>query len=147
MGIWGSKTLPTVLLMTAWLLLWGGIGPLFAASQIELTADERQWLAEHPEIILAPDPAFPPVEFFDEQGRYRGIAADVIALIESRLDIRFTVVQLHDWPQILQQARQGKVDVLGAIAKTPQRDEYLLFTEPFLRFPGVIVVQKGLAPI
>lgn len=145
MGKWGSKTLPIVFLGTVWLLLWGLSASLSAATQIELTADERQWLADHPEIVLAPDPSFPPVEFFDEQGRYRGIAADIIALIESRLDIRFTVVQLPDWPQILQQTRQGKVDLLGAIVKTPQRDKYLLFTEPFLTFPGVIVVQKGVS--
>src|SRR6266496_1610646 len=68
-----------------------GGGPDAAAT---LTAEERAWLAAHPVIRLAPHPDYAPVEFFDEQGRYRGITADYFALFEQRLGMRFEVVRL-----------------------------------------------------
>lgn len=45
-----------------------------------LNVSERTWLKAHPVIRLAPDPNFPPVEYFDKDGTYRGITADYVAL-------------------------------------------------------------------
>ena len=50
-----------------------------------LTGQEMQWLADHPQIILAPGPGFPPIEHIDADGRYDGIACDYIRLIERKL--------------------------------------------------------------
>lgn len=110
--------------------------------KVVLTEAETAWLAEHPTILLAPDPDFAPVEFFDHHGRYQGIAADFIALMEQRLGITFKRVQRDNWPQILDGMRSRQLDMLGAVAATPQRREYLLFTEPFLQFPGVIIAPQ-----
>ena len=55
---------------------------------IPLTDEEQAWLAENQRIRIAPAPNFPPVEFFDEEGVYRGIAADYVNLLESRLGIQ-----------------------------------------------------------
>ncbi len=41
-----------------------------------MSEEESEWLVAHPVIRLAPDPDFPPIEYFDENGEYRGIAAD-----------------------------------------------------------------------
>ena len=35
-----------------------------------LTAEERQWLDDHPVIRLAPTPDYRPGEWFDDQGNY-----------------------------------------------------------------------------
>jgi len=110
-----------------------------------LTTEERAWLKAHPVITLAPDPDFPPSEFFDANGRYTGIAADYVALVQQRLGIRFRIVKLRSWADVLKKARQREVDVLAAVTKTPERSEYLLFTRPYLAFPAVIVTRKGFA--
>ena len=36
-----------------------------------LSAVEKEWLAHHKEIRIAPDPNFPPIEYFDTSGVYR----------------------------------------------------------------------------
>ena len=42
-----------------------------------LTAVEKQWLdARKDSLVLAPDPNWPPFEYFDETGKYRGLVAD-----------------------------------------------------------------------
>jgi len=109
---------------------------LFAA---ELTSEEQTWLKNHPVIRIAPDPEFPPIEWIDEDGTYRGITSEFMKLIEDQLGITFQVVRCKDWDEVLQKARDRKVDLLPAAAQTPERAEYMLFSEPHMAFPGVII--------
>jgi len=88
-----------------------------------LTAQEREWLNAHPVIRIAPDPYFPPIEFFDGAAQYRGIGADYVARMERMLGIRFDVIRCKDWAEVLKKARNREVDALPAAAQTPQRSE------------------------
>lgn len=110
---------------------------------LNLTEEEQQWLQKHPVIHIAPDPDFAPFEWFSQDGTYQGMAADYVRLIEQRLNIQFRVVHADDWSKIMGLARAREVDVLPAVAKSPQREKYLLFTEPHISAKGVIVTSKG----
>lgn len=54
-----------------------------AAQAFTLTQDEQAWLAAHPTLRMGVDATWPPFEYRDEHGRYMGLAADYIALIEN----------------------------------------------------------------
>ena len=110
---------------------------------INLTTEEQQWLKAHPEIRIAPDPDFEPFEWFTLDGAYKGMAADYLRLVEQRLGIKFTLVHNKDWPQVMDMARARQVDVLPALARSPQREQYLLFTTPYISAKGVIVTGKS----
>lgn len=58
-------------------------GSLTTLAQVPdpLLPAERAWLAAHPHIRVASDPDYPPVEFFDDQGLYRGTAAETLMLL------------------------------------------------------------------
>jgi len=105
------------------------------------TAEELAWLAEHPVVRLAPDPDFPPIEQLDKNGVYQGIAADFIALLDKKLPLKFEIVQLENWTEVIQAAKDRRIDMFGAAVPTPDRLEYMLFTEPFVEFPSVVLVQ------
>ncbi len=131
------------------LVLWTGLAAIRCSTdtrsgEIRLTAEEQAWLAEHPVIRLAPDPDFPPVEFFDEKGTYRGIAADLVALVEKKLPIRFEIVHLKNWDEVLRQGRNRQIDMFGAAVPTPERLQYMRFTRPFVTFPAVILVRDNM---
>jgi PAS domain S-box-containing protein len=106
-----------------------------------LTTEERDWLKAHPVIRLAPDPDFPPVESFDKSGNYTGIAADHIALIEKKLGIRFTIIRLNNWDEIISKAKNRQIDMFAA-TKNPRRSEYLLFTRSFIELPAAIIARE-----
>jgi PAS domain S-box-containing protein len=110
-----------------------------------LSVQERDWLAAHPVITIAPDPDYPPIEYFDENMQYRGIAADYVALLEEKLDFRFRITHVQSWDEILEKARNRRIDMFGAATDTPQRSEYMLFTRPFVEFPSVIIVRKNVS--
>ena len=111
-------------------------------STLGLTSAEKEWLAQHPVISVAPDPDFPPIEWFDKNGKFTGIAADYVALVQKQPGITFKIVRYGSWDEILTKARNKEVDMLSAAAQTPQRSEYLLFSAPHVVMPGVIITRK-----
>lgn len=107
-----------------------------------LTIEERAWLVAHPELRLSPDPAYQPVEFFDEQGIYRGISAEYIALIEQRLGFRFQIVD-RSKEQAAFAAGGFRIDTMPTCAPTPNRQKNWLFTTPYLEFPTYLITRKS----
>lgn len=109
---------------------------------LSLTEQEHEWIKRHPVILAAPDPDFPPVEYFNDQGVYSGLAADYIKIIERETGIHFKIIQLPNWAHVLNKARNKKIDLVTVAAETPQRAEYLAFTKPFFVLPTVIIVRQ-----
>jgi PAS domain S-box-containing protein len=106
-----------------------------------LTAEERAWLTAHPVIRFAPDPDFPPTEYFDENGTYSGMTADYLALLEKNLGVRFKIIRLRNWDEVISQAKSKNIDVFTA-TETPQRTRFALFTDPYLELPAAIIVRE-----
>ena len=110
---------------------------------VALTKEEKSWIAEHPVIRLTPDPLFPPFEYFDEDGKFSGIGADFVALLEKKLGLRFKIVRVKDWKDSVARTKRQENDVWSVVAKTPERSEYMLFTKPYIESPAIIVVPSG----
>ncbi len=110
------------------------------SAEVVLSAEERQWLTEHPVIRLSPDPAFAPIEEINANGEYVGMAADYMDLIEKKINFKFTIVGYPTWKQVVEETKQKNVDVLAAVTQSTQREEYLNFTTPHIKLPGMIIV-------
>lgn len=112
-----------------------------------LNETESSWLSAHrDELVFAPDPAYAPFEFFDSKtSTTRGLAHDYIKAIESKIGFEFKRVKAASFKEILDMAKEKKVAVVNAATETPQRKEYLLFTEPILEIKNVILVKKNFA--
>ncbi|MES9879486.1 MAG: diguanylate cyclase [Sedimenticola sp.] len=111
-------------------------------SKALFTQQEQTWLKEHPTIRIAPDPDFPPIEYFDASGAYRGLAADYVRLLEEKIGIRFEIVHLENWGQAIAQARSRKIDMWAAASPTASRLEYMSFTKPMIDVPAVIMTRR-----
>ena len=111
------------------------------AGALTLTDEEQAWLSAHPQLRLGVDAAWPPFEYRDQEGRYQGLAADYIALIEDRLGVTVEPVSSTNWTQVLDHARHNDLEVLPGIMSTPERQGYLSFTRPYLDFPIVILAR------
>ncbi|MBD8149362.1 EAL domain-containing protein [Pseudomonas fluorescens] len=128
--------LPTVILLS--LLTWTA-----TAGAMTLTDDECSWLTDHQELRLGVDASWPPFEYRDENGRYQGLAADYVRLIQDRLGVRVKLVEPVNWTTLLEQARNNQLDLLPGVMSTPERQSFLAFTRPYLDFPIVILAHEG----
>ena len=115
---------------------------LAASDTIKWTPEELAFIKAHPSIRLGVDPEFIPYEFFDVDGTYKGIARDYIDLISQKTGITMTAEKGLTWPEAYDLAAQKKLDVLPCIAKTPEREQYFLFSEPYFTFERVIFVNE-----
>jgi polar amino acid transport system substrate-binding protein len=106
-----------------------------------LTPDEKKWLDAHRQIRLGVEPAWPPFEYIDDAGVYQGIASDVVRILNQQLQIDMAPVAGLTWSEVMQGIKAGKIDVLPCAVKTPERSKYLLFTQPYLKFPMVILTR------
>lgn len=128
--------LPAIVLLC--LAYW--MPPAFA---LTLSEDERAWLTAHPELRLGIDASWPPFAFRDDRGNLQGLTAAYAELIEERLGVRLRAIEPSNWDAILEQARAGQVDLLPSIMSTPERQQYLAFTRPYLNFPIIILARDG----
>ncbi len=112
--------------------------------QDPLTTEQRRWLTAHDgKIRMAPIPYWEPMEIFDENGNYSGLVAEFIKLLEKKLKFKLNLVHENSWEEILNKAQAGEIDVLSAAKSTPERDLYLVWTEPYLDIPNVIITRKS----
>ncbi len=108
----------------------------------DLTTEERLWLkANSGKITLAPSPDWEPLEFFDENGRYTGLVADYIYLIEKKLEFKFKIVRNDTWKDLLDLARMGTVDVISAGQATLERRKFLNWSPPYINLKNTIIVR------
>lgn len=112
------------------------------AHNLQLTLIEKLWLKNNPVIHIAFDSGFPPFEWKNNQGSYQGISVDIISLIEKQLNIKFKQLEYDTWSQMIEAFKQGKIDVLPAIAKNTRRQKFILFTRPHISIPGVIISSR-----
>lgn len=102
---------------------------------LHLTAEERNWLETNPEIRVALDPDWAPVEYRGETGEYSGISLDYLAKLEQRLGVDFRIMEGLSWQQGVDALKSRQADMFASVARTPQREEYLRFTHPYLEMP------------
>lgn len=134
------KDIRTVL--TSLLLLFCFFSGAFA-SQVEFTQAESEFIKEHPVIHLGVDPQFVPYEFFDTDGQYKGIAADYIKLISERTGLIIEIEHNLTWTEAYEKAVERKLDALPCVSKTPEREQYFLYSKPYYSFQRVVVVKEN----
>ncbi len=113
------------------------------AGALTLTEDEQAWLSAHPQLRLGVDASWPPFEFRDQEGLYQGLAADYINVIQERLGVTLKPTEPKNWSEVLELARNNQLDLLPGVMSTPERQNYLSFTRPYLDFPIVILAHEG----
>lgn len=107
-----------------------------------LSPEEAAWLRAHGPIRYAPDPAFAPFESVTPDGRLEGITPELLNLAAERVGARIQPVLHTNWVQVLAGMRAGDADVLGTLTRTPEREDFLLFSKAYLSAPSVLYVNS-----
>lgn len=132
--------------LTALKVKWLGQKPPTAAAVVlDLSQGERDWLAEHQTIRLGGDPTWPPFEQLDPLGNYAGIAAEYVQFLEQTLDVTLEPTLGLSWAEALERVRGKELDLMACVARSPKEEAPLLYTNPYLEFPVVIITREDAA--
>lgn len=112
---------------------WNGGLPLSQGNgHLLLTSLERKWVEEHPRIRVVVNGDFAPLGFFDIQGSFRGLTADVMAVISSRLGLKFDIIRAESLQGSLDMVKAGKADVVAGVTLDTIWPNGLLTTRSYL---------------
>ncbi|MCF6204365.1 MAG: EAL domain-containing protein [Methylococcaceae bacterium] len=113
-------------------------------NKLNLNEQELAWLQQNPIIKLGVAQSFRPYQWITEEGKFDGISADYLKLLEQRLGVEFEISkEKKAWPDVLKAAKQGEIDMLACVVKTPTREAYLNFSKPYLNSPAVIISEQS----
>ncbi|NOQ64444.1 MAG: PAS domain-containing protein [Methyloprofundus sp.] len=83
------------------------------AAPLELTEQEKHWIAQNPVYTFTGDPNWLPYEAFDSSGKYYGIVAEFLQKIKQENQLSFHAIPVKNWSESLRIALEGKVDVIS----------------------------------
>ncbi|MFZ5584700.1 MAG: PAS domain S-box protein [Thermodesulfobacteriota bacterium] len=146
-----SYKAPIYLLIAALSLLWGG-GPARGGEEApgawarqHLDPAEQAWLREHPVLRLGVGSSFEPIMYQERQGDglvFRGMVSDYLRILEHRLGVRLEPQLGIEFSEALARGRARAIDLFPCLARAPDREQFLIFTKPYLSFPLVIFTRK-----
>lgn len=93
-------------------------------------------------VFLCVDPDWWPFETIDERGAHVGIAADLVALATSRAKLQLALYPTKTWEESVAASKAGKCQLASFLNQSPERDQWLIFTEPLLVDPNVLIVRE-----
>lgn len=109
---------------------------------VNLTPEERDFIAAHPVIRLGVDPNFVPYEYIDIDKSYNGIAKDYLDLISEKTGLKFEITQGLTWDQAYEKAVLKELDGLPIVGKSTEREKYFIFSDSYYSFQRVLFVNN-----
>ena len=116
---------------------------LLTDQKLQLSSSEQRWLAQHPVVRVLVNEAYAPLSFFDGDGNFRGVTADLLELIRLRTGLRFDIRRSRSDGEMIGQIENRQADLIAALFPSPERDAKLNFTRPYLQNSFVLMTRKG----
>ena len=88
------------------------------------------------------NPNAPPV-VWEQYQELVGLGPDLVKSIFNELEIPYEFKIFENWQDIQQKISSGEIDMLVYTVKNKERETFLLFSDPYLSQPTVILVKKG----
>ncbi len=136
------KPLKEAILLTALFVFF--LIPFFSYSQkLEITEKENAWLEKHKDsLFFSLECNYAPFIFVGENDVPQGLYIDLTEEIEKILDIQFIYQKCDNLPNNLLKIKNQETDLVSAVKITSSRKTYMLFSEPFIEIPTVIVCSE-----
>lgn len=109
---------------------------------LDLSKDEKLYLEQKEQIKMCIDPDWMPLEA-NSNGKHIGMSADYMQLFEEKMGIPIEMVSSKTWLESIELAKQRECDIFSLAMPTPERLQYMDFTNPYLKVPLVLVTQPS----
>ncbi|MDN7139512.1 transporter substrate-binding domain-containing protein [Pseudomonas sp. JQ170] len=119
-----------------------GLGSDVAHQRVELTVQERDWIARHPTVTVVGS-QYPPYLFRNRQGAWVGLNSDVLATVAQLTGLQFVYAPSSSIAQSLDLLRSGAADMSTTLSETPERRAFLDFTHSLGGQSWVFIVRQS----
>jgi PAS domain S-box-containing protein len=127
-----------------WVALMANAAPAPVAAQAQLNAQQREWLALHPQLRVGLVLQAPYAQYDRRLQRLSGANVELMQWLAKALGIELTWRNFPDQEQLEAAVRDGEVDIAPGLQQTPAGLRLWLFSDPYMRVPQHIVgIREG----
>lgn len=113
------------------------------SAPLSLGADAKAFIVAHPTLSVGVyDSGWPPFEYIDG-GRVQGLAPDVLADLAARLGVGIDYRRYASWPQVLDAACRGEIDLVMNVSPSSAPLRCLAYTGPYAEATLAVVGRPG----
>ncbi|MCJ7956091.1 MAG: transporter substrate-binding domain-containing protein [Pseudomonas sp.] len=124
--------------------LMANAAPAPAIPQAPLNAQQREWLAQHPELRVGLVLQAPYAQYDRRLQRLSGANVELMQWLAKALNIELTWRNFPSQEQLDAAVRDGEVDIAPGLQQTPAGLRLWLFSDPYMRVPQHIVgIREG----
>jgi len=128
--------------------LMASAAPAPVAPQAQLNAQQREWLAQHPDLRVGLVLQAPYAQYDRRLQRLSGANVELMQSLAKALNIELTWRNFPTQEQLEAAVREGEVDIAPGLQQTPAGLRLWLFTDPYMRVPQHIVgIREGGAAV
>ena len=118
----------------------------FEAQALVFTEEEKQFMRDHPAIVVGGETDWPPFDFV-ANGQYTGLAKDYLDIIEDKIGLKLDIVTGYAWDELLGLMRNKQIDVLPMLYWSEERTDYIAYTDSYLTIRQYVFGREGAKPI
>lgn len=122
---------------------WGGNARFDSLHGTPYSPEQVQWLATRPEVRVAVNGTLPPYSFFDDDGNFSGLVADLLHEIGLRSGLRFKVIERSTTAESAQMLRDGEAEMSPVVLLTPDLQTVSAYTEPLATSSFALIGLRG----
>ena len=112
------------------------------ANPLDISEEERAWLANHRDLRLGMWLESPPIIFRGEDGTMQGLVPAYIDLINRKLGLEPRRVRASSLAAMVELAKAHEVDMVSAMVSGTEPGDEMVPSEPYLFLPIVIVTRS-----
>ncbi|MCM2460136.1 transporter substrate-binding domain-containing protein [Pseudomonas sp. CG7] len=110
--------------------------------RVQLTDREQRWLDRHPVVRVVVNETSAPFTFFDSDGDFRGISADLLELIRLRTGLRLDIQRRQNDSEMIAAVLNDQADMIAALLPSSERQRQLKFSRPYIDSAFVLLTRK-----
>ncbi|WP_057635408.1 ATP-binding protein [Stenotrophomonas humi] len=119
---------------------WSGGGSVASSDRVVLTDQEQRWIDQNPVVRFAVSNDTAPLSYFDADGRFSGISADVLRAVSVRTGLEFKPTKADHVGGQLDALDQHDAD-LTLLIPTTMREDQFGFSRPFVHTAFAIITR------
>lgn len=118
-----------------------GVNGVIESRIKSLTPDEIAWIKSHPVLKVSNEMDWPPFDF-NEDGKPLGLSIDLLQIISKRVGIELSYIHGYSWNELLEMIRLKQIDIIHSLNRSASREQFILFSDPYISNQTVIVTSK-----
>ncbi|WP_158498882.1 transporter substrate-binding domain-containing protein [Magnetospira sp. QH-2] len=108
---------------------------------LDLTDEEKAWVAAHPVLRIHNESDWPPFNFYTD-GKPRGYSIEYMNLLADKIGVKIDYKTGPTWGEFLGMMKSKDLDIMLNIVRTPERLKYLAYTKPYTSNPNTILSRR-----